>query len=226
MKVIDLTHDINSEMMTYPGDPPVILEEALTHEADYCHVDRLICSSHTGTHIDAPYHFLEDGKRITDYPASKFVGEGVVCDLHAKKAGEAITAEDISETLSGSHSGSISGAQPGDYLLLQTGWDQYWGKDEYLDHPYISREAAQLIVDSGISIVAVDFLNVDPTLYDQWEAHPLLLSNDVLIVENIANSLALSPGRRYCFSFAPMKLQNSDGAPIRALAWEINDGIT
>jgi kynurenine formamidase len=65
-------------------------------------------------------------------------------------------------------------------------------------------------------------LNCD-SLYDQWEAHPLLLSNDVLIVENIANSLALSPGRRYCFSFAPMKLQDSDGAPIRALAWEIND---
>ena len=131
-----------------------------------------------------------------------------------------------STTASLNSTGSISGAQPGDYLLLQTGWDQYWGRDEYLDHPYISREAAQLIVDSGISIVAVDFLNVDPTLHDQWEAHPLLLSSDVLIVENIANSLALSPGRRYCFSFAPMKLQDSDGAPIRALAWVSNDGIT
>uniref|UniRef100_UPI0039F61E6D cyclase family protein n=1 Tax=Zhenpiania hominis TaxID=2763644 RepID=UPI0039F61E6D len=61
MKVIDLTHEIKTNMQVFPGDPEVEIKEALTHKTDYCHVDRLLLGSHSGTHIDAPYHFLEDG---------------------------------------------------------------------------------------------------------------------------------------------------------------------
>lgn len=213
MDIIDLTHEIRTGMMKYPGDPDITLDEALTHEADYCHVDELHCGSHTGTHIDAPYHFLADGKRITDFPISKFVGEGVVADLRHKKAKEAITAADLEPC--------IKKLQRGDFLLMQTGWYQKYGTEEYLEHPYVSKEAAQLLVELGVSIVAVDFLNVDPTTWEQWEAHPVFLSSDVLIVENINDSLQLDADRRYNFSFAPLKLQDSDGAPIRAFAIEI-----
>lgn len=213
MNIIDLTHEIHSGMMTYPGDPDVILEEAMTHDVDYCHVDHLDCGSHTGTHIDAPYHFLADGKRITDFPVCRFTGEGVVWDLRHKKAGEVITAEDAAPL-----QGKV---QEGDFLVVQTGWCGKYGTQDYLDHPYISAEAAQLLVDMGVSIVAVDFLNVDSTLLEEWNAHPVLLGSEVLIVENLANSLALDAGRRYRFCFIPMKLGGSDGAPIRAFAVEL-----
>ena len=212
MKVIDLTHEIKTGMMTYPGDPGVTVAEALTHEADYCHVDHLDLGSHTGTHIDAPYHFIPDGKRITDFPASKFVGRGVVIDLSHAKAGEPILPEDLEP--------ARERIRPGDLVLLRTGWCEKFGTEGYLNHPYISEAAAKLLVDWGISIIAVDFLNVDPTLWEQWEAHPVFLSNDVLIVENINNSLALDQERSYLFSFAPIKVLGSDGAPIRALAIE------
>lgn len=212
MNIIDLTHGIHTGMMTYPGDPQISLEEAMVHETDYCHVDYLCCGSHAGTHIDAPYHFLPDGKHITDYPVSRFIGEGIVWDLRNKNAGEAITAEDA-KSLRGK-------ACEGDFLVIQTGWCEKYGSDEYLNHPYLTGEAAQLLVEMGIRIVAVDFLNVDPTIWEQWDAHPVLLGNEVLIVENVDHSLALDAERRYTFGFMPLKLMGSDGAPVRAFAIE------
>ena len=212
MNIIDLTHEIHTGMMAYPGDPEISLEAACTHEADYCHVDYLMCGSHAGTHIDAPYHFLPEGKRITDYPVSRFIGEGVVLNLQHKKAGEAITRSDL-EPLQGK-------IRQGDFLVLQTGWCEKYGDEEYLNHPYLSKEAAEKLVAWGVSIVAVDFLNVDPTKWEQWDAHPVFLGNEVLIVENLNNSTSLDADRRYCFCFAPLKLQGSDGAPIRAFAVE------
>ena len=213
MNIIDLTHEIHSGMMTYPGDPDIVLEEAATHDVDGCHVDHLDCGSHTGTHIDAPYHFLADGKRITDYPVSRFIAEGVVWDLKHKGPGDIITAEDVMPLQ--------EKVQEGDFLVLQTGWSEKFGTDAYLDHPFLSGETAQLLVDLGVSIVAVDFLNVDSTLHEQWDAHPVLLGNEVLIVENLANTLALDASQRYRFCFIPLKLGGSDGSPIRAFAVEI-----
>ena len=213
MSIIDLTHEIHTGMMVYPGDPEISLEKMCTHEADGCHVDSLKCGSHTGTHIDAPYHFLPEGKNITDYPLSRFIGEGVVLDLRHKKSGEAITTDDLQPCM--------DRIKKGDFLILQTGWCEKYGTDAYLNHPYISAQAAQRIVECGVSIVAVDFLNVDPTLWEQWDAHPVFLESEVLIVENLADSLALDPGGRYRFCFAPMKLGGSDGAPVRAFAIEL-----
>ena len=212
MNIIDLTHEIHTGMMAYPGDPEISLEEACTHETDGCHVDYLMCGSHAGTHIDAPYHFLPEGKSITDYPVSRFLGEGVVLDLQYKKAGEAITKEDLMPLQ--------EKVKQGDFLILQTGWCGKYGDEAYLNHPYLNVEAAQAIADLGVSIVAVDFLNVDPTLWEQWDVHPVLLGNEVLIVENLNNSLALDADRRYDFCFAPIKLQGSDGGLVRAFAVE------
>ncbi|MDO4833893.1 MAG: cyclase family protein [Bacillota bacterium] len=212
MNIIDLTHEIKTGIMRYPGDPDISLTEALIHEKDYCHVDYLQCGSHTGTHIDAPYHFLPDGKRITDFPISKFVGEGIVIDLRYKEAGEVILPEDIEP-----YKHCI---REGDFVLIQTGWYYRFGTDEYLDHPYFSKETAVFLAKMGISIIAVDFMNVDSTKLEQWQAHPVFLSNDVLIVENINHSLKLKPDIRYRFGFLPLKLHGSDGSPIRAFAIE------
>ena len=114
LNIIDLTHPIHTGMMAYPGDPEISLEEAMTHEADYCHVDYLQCGSHAGTHIDAPYHFLPERKRITDYPVSRFIGEGVVLDLRYKNAGEAITKDDLMPLQ--------EAVRKGDFLVVKMGW--------------------------------------------------------------------------------------------------------
>lgn len=210
MNIIDLSHEIKNGMMIYPGDPEISIREGLTHEKDYCHVDRLFLNSHTGTHIDAPLHFIKGGKAITDFPISKFICPGIALDLQYKNPGEAITKADLQK----------AALEPGTALLLATGWFRFFGKETYLNHPYLSKEGAEYLVEKGISIVAVDFLNVDQTLNEAWDAHPILLGNDVLIVENINNSLSLQPGKKYTFSFLPLKIAGTDGSPVRAAAVE------
>lgn len=208
MKIIDLTHDIKNGMMIYPGDPEIAIKEGLTHEKDYCHVDQLHLNSHVGTHIDAPFHFLSDGKPISAFPVDFFVRPGVAIDLRHKKAGETITAEDL----------RCSHLEQGCAVVLVTGWYRFFGSEEYLKHPYLSKEAAEFLVEQGVSIVAVDFLNVDQTFGDVWDAHQVLLGRETLIVENLNNTLALEFGKPYLFSFLPLKVMGTDGSPIRAVA--------
>ena len=210
--IIDISQEVFS-CRTFPGDPKRQFRRMTSMDggADYNLTEFTMCA-HNGTHIDAPYHYLPEGKRITDYPVSRFIGEGIVLDLRHKKAGEAITKEDLmplQKTI-----------REGDFLVLQTGWCEKYGEEEYLNHPYLTKDAAQQLVNLGVRIVAVDFLNVDPTLWEQWDVHPVLLGNEVLIVENLNNTLQLDTGKRYCFCFAPIKLQGSDGGPVRAFAVE------
>ena len=210
MKIIDLTHDIKNGMMIFPGDPEIAILEGLIHDRDYCHVDKLHLNSHTGTHIDAPFHFLPEGKTITDYPAEKFVLNGIAINLRHKQEDEPIAAEDL----------QAANLSAGCAAALVTGWYRYFGTEKYLHHPYLAKDAAEYLVAKGVSVVAVDFLNVDQTLVEAWDAHPVLLGADTLIVENLNNADALDFEKTYCFSFLPLKVLGTDGSPIRAIAIE------
>lgn len=218
-RIIDLTHDIVTGMPVYPGDPEVEISPFMIHEKDYCHVDSLHIGSHTGTHIDAPFHFLDAGKRITDFPVSYFIGSGVIIDLRTKEENTPITISDLS-----AYTDLMNKA---DFCILMTGWDRCWGSAAYERHPYLDPQAARLLVDCGIRIVATDGLNIDSTVTEEFDSHPILLGAETLIVENLTNAEALwdenasgamlMPGT---FSFVPLKLDSSDGAPIRAYYYE------
>lgn len=214
MKVFDLTHEIKNGMPIFPGDPDILIQPGLTHESDYCKVDRLGLNSHTGTHIDAPRHFLEKGKVLTDYPIDKFMGKGILLDVSLKRENEAIALSDVEPYL--------ERLKACDIAVFKTGWSQYFGTERYFNHPYVCKAAAEALVETGINIVGVDFLNVDPTRWESWEAHPVFLSNDVLIVENLARLETLDVSKEYMFNFFPLKTVNADGSPIRAVAIEQN----
>ena len=208
MKTIDLSQVIKTGMQVFPGDPEVTIKEELCHESDYCHVDYIHMGSHTGTHIDAPYHFIKDGKRITDFPTDKFVGNGVVIDVTQKCEDESIEIHDVRDYEINS----------GDFVIFHSGFSAFFGTDKYIRHPYISGDTAMYLANKDISIIGVDFLNVDPTHYEKWDAHPIFLSKDILIVENLTNLNMLKKRRSYIFSFMPLNLADSDGSPIRAYA--------
>lgn len=210
MNVIDLTHNIENGMMIYPGDPEISITEGLTHERDYCHVDRLQLNTHVGTHIDAPLHFLPEGRPITAFPADAFLKRGVAIDLTFKKPQERITAQDL----------RFARIEHGCAVVLVTGWYRSFGTKDYLKHPYLSKDAAEYLVKQGVSIVAVDFLNVDQTFGKAWDAHTVLLRNETLIVENLNNTLLLDFDKSYLFSFLPLKILGTDGSPVRAVAIE------
>ena len=225
MEVIDLTHTIHNDIQVYPGDPRPSISRGLTHEKDYCHVDLLRLGSHTGTHIDAPYHFLKGGQRIDEIPVPRFVGDGVLIDVSAKSDRDLIQPGDVEP-----YEDEIA---QGDFVIFRTGRDKYFGTPKYYLHPYLSAEGARILVRMGVSLVGVDALNVDPTyngsmdsdpsakdLPDEGEygypVHDILLGNDILIVENLCNLDKIKQVKGV-YSFLPLKLKDSDGSPIRAV---------
>jgi arylformamidase len=225
MKVIDLSHTIHDDIQIYPGDPQPSISRGLTHEKDYCHVDVLTLGSHTGTHIDAPYHFLKEGKTIDELPVERFVGEGVLVDVSAKSDRELIEPGDIEP-----YETEIA---QGDFVILKTGRDKYFGTSRYYRHPYLSAAAALVLLKMGVSLVGIDALNVDPTYYGSMDSdsaakdlpdeaqygypvHDILLGNDILIVENLCNLDQIIPVKGV-YSFLPLKLKGSDGSPLRAV---------
>ena len=225
MRVIDLSHTIHDGIQIFPGDPVPSIKRGLTHENDYCHVDVLTLGSHTGTHIDAPFHFLNKGKKINEFPVQRFVGDGVLIDVSAKSDRGVIEPADVE-----SYEDEIA---EGDFVIFKTGRDKYFGTARYYLHPYLSAEGARLLVKMGVALVGIDALNVDPTYYgrpdtDQsakelpdeerygYPVHDILLDNDILIVENLCNLDQIKQPKGV-YSFLPLKLKDSDGSPIRAV---------
>ncbi len=232
MIVIDLSQKIVSGMRVYPGDPEVEITRFLEHEKNYCHVDGLHMGTHTGTHIDAPYHFISQGKKINDFPLESFVGRGVIIDVTKKGECEPITVEDII--------GYVESLKQNDFALFQSGWDTYFQDEKYVKHPYLTKECAELIVNCGIKLVGVDFLNVDSTVTEQFDAHDVLLSKEIFIVENLTNLQAVKDmqgtkdqlkiienfqdvnlEQRGWFHFVPLNIMDADGSPIRAYYIEL-----
>lgn len=211
MQTIDLSHTIKrKKMMVYPGDPSVLIDEYLIHEQDYCHVDKININSHTGTHIDVPYHFIKNGKNTSDYSIENFIKPGIVIDITEKKENEEISISDFEK-----YDKKIIEECS---IVIHTGWAKYFGTEKYLYHPYLGEDTAEYLAYKKVSIVALDTLSIDSTLDKVWNTHIALLSKEILIVENLNNLDKLNKDESYIFGFIPLKLENSDGSPIRAFA--------
>ena len=228
MKIIDLSHTIHDGIQIYPGDPVPSIQRGLTHENDYCHVDLLTLGSHTGTHIDAPFHFLKDGKKIDELPVQRFAGDGVLIDVSGKSDRALIEPGDVVP-----YDYQIT---EGDFVIFKTGRDKYFGTAKYYRHPYLSPAGAQLLLKMGVSLVGIDAMNIDPTYYNSknsdpsasglpdeaeygYPVHDILLGNDILIVENLCNLDKIKQIKGF-YSFLPLKLKDSDGSPIRAVFFD------
>lgn len=206
---IDLSHLLENGMTYFPGDPePRILPVDATPP---WRVTQLNIGTHAGTHIDAASHFIPRGKTISDYPPERFILPGIVVPLPGRNDDESIGPDHFADLLPVFPTGGA--------LLIYTGWDQHWKTGRYLRHPYLTREAAQLLVEAGASVVGIDALNVDSTVQVTHHAHAVLLGNDVLIVENLTRLHLLLPGVVYQCSFLPLALSGLDGSPVRAIAW-------
>jgi len=205
----DLSHPIETGMQTFPGDPDVSVEAVATAAADGYRVSELRLGTHSGTHIDAPSHVGLEGS-IDGFGIDRFVFDARVVDCTASDAREPIGPSALPDD------------DGGEMVVLETGWDAFWGTDRYRDHPYLSPDAADRCVEAGWS-VGLDTLNPDPTpsqnaTPDEPEgvpAHRRLLGNDLFIVENLRNLEGL--GR--CRLFAvPLSIVEGDGSPVRAFA--------
>ena len=205
----DLTHPLSSDTPVYPGDPPVGVEPAATHEVDGYRVTDVHLNSHAGTHLDAPAHLVADGRTLDDYPVDRFVFDAHVVDCTGLDADATIHASDLPDP-------------DCEMLLLHTGWDAHWGTDRYDDHPHLASDAARWCADRGYDL-GLDTAGPDPTGADTFPAHRRLFRADCLLLENLTG-LADVPERVRVSAF-PLALADADGAPVRAVA-EAVDGDT
>jgi kynurenine formamidase len=195
----DLTMPIDENTPVYPGDPkPVFIKRANIKEDGY-NAMSVSLNSHTGTHIDAPYHFIENGKKLSEFPVEKFAGCTIVIDA---------TNMDVSKI-------DFSLIKENDIVLFYTGFSENAYSDIYYkDNPVINISIANELIKRGISIFGIDSFTPDN---EPFTIHRMFLERDILILENLINLKDLA-GKRFDCVIAPLNLQNNDGAPCRVFA--------
>ncbi len=203
MKYIDLTHTFVDAMPVFPGDPPTSLAQITSVEKEGYTDHKLTTVMHVGTHMDAPLHMISGGKYMSDMPIERFVGPGVLVDVRNRKRidVDALTGAVI---------------PPGAVVLLYTGMAEKYGSDEYTkSYPPITEGFAQAIVSAGAHMIGMDMLN--PDTEESYPIHKVLLSHDILIIENLTNLESLSAVTDFEVMAFPMKL-HADAAPVRVIA--------
>lgn len=216
MKVIDLTHTIKESMPVYPGTEPPRLTQANTYEKDGFKETHLAMFSHTGTHMDPPAHLFAGRTTLDEYGADQFIGKALVIECSELGEGDAITMDHLL-----SYGEQLDQA---DFLLFHTGWDQYWGTDKYFgDYPCINFEVLDRIIAGGYKGIGFDVIGLDPIADENLTRHKKLFSScDTVNIENLTNLGECGSGL-FDFACLPLKVEDSDGAPIRAIAWNIKE---
>jgi arylformamidase len=213
----DLSHLISQDMPVYPGDPQPEFEPFATIEKEKVNVTRIVIGSHTGTHVDAPKHFFADGNSVDREPLGKFIGEAVILDLSNMSIGSGITDSDLDK-----HSKIVKG---NDILLFYTGTSEKWRKDEIIrnNFSYLEPSAAEWIVNHGIKCIGIDTLSVEKYGFKEGLTHKKLLSNNVVIIENLNSNLKGFVGKRVFLVCLPLMLKGIDGSPARVILFDIAD---
>lgn len=212
MKVIDLTHVIEPGMPVYPGTEDPQLIPANSYEADGFRETLIHMTTHTGTHMDPPAHLYPDRTTLDQFPADQFIGKALVIDCRDLSEGEAITMASLRP-----YGDKIDQA---DFLLFNLGWDRLWRTDAYFgDYPCIDDAVLNYIIKGHYKGIGFDVIVLDPIADENLTRHKKLFKScDIVNIENLKN-LELCGDDLFWFSCFPLKIADSDGAPIRAVAW-------
>jgi kynurenine formamidase len=209
MKLIDLSHTISPEMPVYPGtEPPVFITECTIEDTGFLE-NKITLYSHTGTHIDAPAHLIKDAKTLNMLPITHFYGNAFLLNL-AQTKNRTISIDDLY-----THQKTIEAAE---FLLIHTGWSRYWGSDKYFsDYPILSLEAADWLCGFGLKGIGFDTISADIEDTQDFPVHKAFLQQDTIIIENLTH-LDKLPCDHVIFSCFPLKINEADGSPVRAVA--------
>lgn len=210
-ELIDVSHDVEEGLITYKGLPAPVICDFLTREQSRAiysdgtefYIGRIDMVANTGTYVDSPFHRYPEGKDLSELPLTSLANlEGVVIRAGKERAiGEA----------------QFSGLDVrGKAVIVATGWDSNWKTEQYFDgHPYLTRDAARLLAESGAAMVGIDSLNIDDTDDLTRPAHSILLGAGIPIAEHLCNLGAL-PNAGFRFFAVPVKVKRFGTFPVRA----------
>jgi arylformamidase len=209
MTIYDVSVPISESMPVWPGDPPVQIERvASIARGDELNLSHLSLGSHTGTHVDAPFHFIEQGLTVDRLPPEILVGPAFVASLQ-ELTGTTIEAQDLADRAVPS---GIS------RLLLKTRNSGFWRQRRagfQADFVHLSSSAARWLVERRIQLVGIDYLSVEALHATEPAVHRILLGAGTVIVEGLdLSQVPPGPCQLVCL---PLKIEGGDGAPARVL---------
>nr|HID59757.1 cyclase family protein [Desulfobacterales bacterium] len=209
-RIVDLSLEIYHQAPTFSPDPKCgILVHHTIGSMGY-NITQIIMSTHQGTHLDAPFHFLDKGRTVDKIDLNKCVGDAIVIDLSKKKAKDEIKIEDLKPY----ENKIVKGAK----ILLRTDWDEVYPKKEFFsDQPVITVELSRWLAEKEIDLLGLETPGVHPK--DYGLIHKTLLEKEIIIVEALAHLRELTKEDVF-FAAVPLKIKGRDGSPVRAFAIE------
>lgn len=214
-QIIDLTYLINDEMITYPTPwhPKVSIKRLGKIEEVGRETRKIIIGTHTGTHIDAPLHFIKDGKSIEKIPLEKLIGDITIIDFSHLKENQPITKELLSEK-------PISKR-----MLFKFGWQKFWNNLEfYKNHPFFTEEAANYLVSNKVELIGYDTPSPDDSRNTKNSVdspiHKIFLGNEIILLEYVANMNMIKNYDGWKIVVAPLKVEGADGCPVRVFVYQ------
>ncbi len=213
-RIHDLTATLETHMPVWPTSPLPVFEPVGVVARDGYAIERVSCMTHTGTHLDAPYHMLEAGLTVDRIPPEKLVGRAAVLDVRKDLSGEVVGLDVVKKHWPASFRPEI--------VLLETGWSHGRAPTKrYLyGFPGISPEAAEWVADRGIQGIGTDTLGIDPFSNAKFEAHKVLLGRGIWILEALDHLDQLREDHPFTLVAAPLKIGGASGAMARVFALE------
>jgi arylformamidase len=215
-QLIDLSHTVAHGLVTYKGLPVPIICDFLSREQSRQHyapgtefnIAKIEMVANTGTYLDSPFHRYENGKDLSELELSSLANlDGVRVSGKRKdvRAIDAYAFDGVSVT--------------GKAVLIHTGWSKHWRTDKYFEgtHPFLTRDAAQLLADKGAALVGIDSYNIDDTADLARPVHSILLGAGIPIVEHMCR-LDQIPSASFKFFAVPVKVKGMGTFPVRAFA--------
>jgi arylformamidase len=203
MRIHDITMPLSPELPCYPGDFPVAIAPwTRVADGDEANVSRLTLCTHSGTHIDPPRHFSDQGASVDEIPLGLLLGKALVVEI---RGAQLIGRADLERL-------PVWGVER---LLLKTGNSKLWQEREFChDFVALSVQGADYLVEAGVKLVGIDYLSVE-SIEGDGTVHRKLLDNGIVILEGL-NLAEVEPGE-YELICLPLKIKGGDGAPVRAL---------
>jgi kynurenine formamidase len=213
-KLVDLSHTVEHGMITYKGLPAPVICDFLSREESRKHyapgtefnIGKIEMVANTGTYVDSPFHRFADGLDLSELPLESLADlEGIV--VRAQDAGREISARIFRHV-------DIKGKA----VLVHTNWSRHWRTEQYFEgHPFLTRDAAELLVEMSAALVGIDTYNIDDITDGARPVHTALLGNRIPICEHMRGLEGL-PDRGFRFHAVPVKVKAFGTFPVRAYA--------
>jgi arylformamidase len=208
-RLYDVSLRITEDIVTYPGDPDVrFVPWSRIAEGDDANVTQLVIGSHTGTHLDAPHHFVDGARTVDELALAELIGPARVIEIPGDV--RAIGAEEL----------AAAGAAGATRLLLRTRNSALLGRSGFEESfAYVTASGADYLLRCGVRLVAIDYLSIEEFGAGRAVAHQRLLGAEVIVVEGV--DLREVPAGEYELICLPLRLAGLDGSPVRAVLREI-----